>query len=248
MSRYLPILELSQGSNTNGGIAMGVMFTLAPIVAIFGAIAGVMLALKLSKSPSVNNSSSSTNAASDIDQLEESTNQNESTNNRGQFHSLIAFGVIGAIVAGLYFFLLREEPPPPQFSQHRPKPVLLFEIQAPTNTIVEEYDFKVRGELRSWYHSFAPDYRIERTSEGDITTLSGEVTMWNKVDNRAFHLWLSMHSFFEFKLPIAASPTAEPEFSDWRHVDKIEIHRPDMVIPKPEDIKIRTRVVWPDGG
>lgn len=238
----MPILRAG-GGIADGSAAMGAMLVVAPIGAIVGALVGFFTALAATRHKSAGPSSRDIGVGAEpADNVSgESTAKSASRSNQ----PLIAFGILAAIVAGIYFSLFYEYTPP-HFPVHGHKPSLLFEVRVPTAAIAEDDFFGVKAELRSWQNSISPDHRMKRTKDGETTIFSGTIRMSNKVDDRKFFLWPSEKIFIEFNLPIAAHPQDQPEFSDWREADKIEIYPNLNEVYKlaRSEAKIRTRVQW----
>ncbi len=239
----MPILRAG-GGIADGSAAMGAMLVVAPIGAIVGALVGFFFALVATRHKSAG--PGRRDIGGGAEPADNAPGEEPARIGSRSNQPLIALGIMAAIVAGIYFSLFYEYTPP-HFPVHGRKPNLLFEVRVPTAAIAEDDFFDVKAELRSWQNSISPDRRMKRTEDGDTTVFSGAVPMYNKVDDRKFFLWPSQKIFIEFNLPIAAHPQDQPEFSDWREADKIEIY-PSMnevyKLTRPE-ATIRTRVQWP---
>jgi MFS family permease len=234
-------LVLDVPSGDSGGTAMGIMFSIAPIGAVAGAIAGVVFALSRGRK------AKTLSCSGGLEEKAGGAAGSKPVPSRGvDYQAIIAVGAVAAIVAGLYYALFYEYVPP-QFSAER-RPMLMFEIKVPNAAVAEDDYFQVKARLRSWQHTFDPMGGLKRRQEGNAMVFYGTVPMYNKVSDRKFWLWLSEKSFVEFNLPIDAAPHAQADFSDWRDADNIEIYASyQKVYPlKNAEAKIRTRVVWPE--
>ncbi len=232
---------LAVPSGDSGGTAMGIMFSIAPLGAVAGAIAGVVFALRRSRRPKTVPRAGEQMAKRNVGDVD------KPPSSRGaDFQTVIAVGVVAAIIAGLYYALFYEDIPP-QFAADR-RPMLMFEIKVPNGAVAEDESFKVKARLRSWQHTFDPMGGLKRRKEGNATVFYGTVPMYNKVSDRKFWLWPSEKSFVEFELPLDADPHSQSEFSEWRDADNIEIYASyQKVYPlKNSEAKIRTRVVLPE--
>ena len=146
----VPILQAGSGI-ADGSAAMGAMFVVAPIGAIVGALVGFFAAAAATREKPVDRSVGDETAARESvsDAPGDGTGKSRSRSNQ----PLIAFGILAAIVAGIYFSLFYEYTPP-HFPIHGRKPSLLFEVRVPNAAIVEDDFFwcQSRAALVAQFH------------------------------------------------------------------------------------------------
>jgi len=217
---YFIFAELIGVPDFEGARSTGATYVIAPVGAIVGAILGCFFVLRLRR---------------------------EKTGGLISRQGMIAFGVVLALVSGLYLHFFWQ-PPAPMFSVLRPKPVLSYEIRVPAQQIEVENIEGLKSVLRTHQAFLGQNGKVKHYKDGDNVILSAEHTMYYRVPDRALEMWLAPEKLLIFNLPIADIPEPSDTYSDWRRVDHVRkhFHSEDIEVAGGHNVFIRTKVRWDD--
>lgn len=215
---YLLIGELLGASDFEGALAMGSVYGGAPIGAVLGGLAGIVLAVRMGR------------------------RAHPKTLRRTAGGIVLS---IAALVVAIGVSLWEDDGNP--YDLDKPRPVIHFEIRLPAGGRAPVSNRVLRGTLNS-YITFTILHWTKPLAvrlEGEHAIISGTALVFYRVDNREIEFWFhgdEEHRIFDLRLP--DDLTATDSFTEWRRVDQLADAEGESRKPAPEteDYFIRTRI------
>ena len=201
---------ISPASN-DGGIEMGAALVGAPVGLVVGAVLGGLLVLRLRRG------------------RETSSRQ-----------AWMAFGIIGAVLAGLYIWLFYEPPEPVL----KGAPVrLISEFRVPWSEVGEEEYKNYSPNVQTW------NMRVLSPVRYDPPERVGDEVIWRAAhellfdyEDRLLFLQVGYKRLLALELPLPGNPAHQEDFTDWMPPTHVREHAYGENLPGPYAARIRYRI------
>ncbi len=158
----------------------------------------------------------------------------------GRIGAIVA--VLGAVAAAAMIYRLANVE---HFSGAGPR--MEFEIRLPPGVPAPDLK-RIDAEMQAGSQRSGATFREPRQEDGR-TIIPGVIPLYTRTTRRMLVVTLPDRPKLLFRIGLAATPKAMPDYSAWRRVDFLDDGRPDSQPRKPgagEDFDIRIRVPdWP---
>ncbi len=158
----------------------------------------------------------------------------------GRIGAIVA--VLGAVAAAAMIYRLANVE---HFSGAGPR--MEFEIRLPPGMPAPDLK-RIDAEMQAGSQRSGATFREPRQEDGR-TIIPGVIPLYTRTTQRMLVVTLPDRPKLLFRIGLAATPKAMPDYSAWRRVDFLDDGRPDSQPRKPgagEDFDIRIRVPdWP---
>lgn len=158
----------------------------------------------------------------------------------GRIGAIVA--VLGAVAAAAMIYRLANVE---HFSGAGPR--MEFEIRLPPGVPAPDLK-RIDAEMQAGSQRSGATFREPRQEDGR-TIIPGVIPLYTRTTQRMLVVTLPDRPKLLFRIGLAATPKAMPDYSAWRRVDFLDDGRPDSQPRKPgagEDFDIRIRVPdWP---